>query len=1066
MSNFSMKAVVVTTVIGGAIAGALTASAALNLPTQSCAYVFNTNMRLGSSGADVKNLQKVLNMYPQTQVSVSGAGSPGMESTYFGPATRAAANKFQALHLAELGISAPTGNVFAGTRGLLNQVCTGAATGNTGSTGSSLPVGCSTASGFSPVTGQSCSTGSVTTPVSQGAVSAMLASSQPSGMIVAGQTGAPMANITFTGNGTVTKVQLQRTGISSDSSLTNVYLYEGNKRITDAASVVTGGFINFNSPSGLFTVNGSRTITVRADIAAGTIGQAIGVKLNSITSGGVESTYSNVMGNYLTVSGVTLATVNLGTVDTAAKTVDAGTLNYNVWSDSVNIGTRDTLLRAATFKYVGSAPVDSVQNLSLYVDGTKVAGPSVVDAANNSKVTFDLGSNPFVLKSGSHTIDVRGDIVKGSSYNFYFSIENSADLMIEDSNLAGVAIAPTINSATFSSGLSKYGTITVNAGSVTVNVDSAFNPTTVTGGATNMPIAQFTLKGYGEDVKVQTLAVTPVVASLLPYNGGLTNVGLFLNGGQVGSSQNWTSGALTYTLGSSLVIPAGQTVTLTVKADIVNATNTSAYTGGSVTASIGGVASNAQGVTSNQLVSVANPAVLDQAITIGSGSGTFARTSGFVASTVAPNTAGVKIGSFTLQAGSSEDTIVNQAGVSLTYGGSPIMLSTNLSNLTLKTGSTVLGTPVGSIGSGSSTFSFGDITIPMNTTKTFDVYADLGSATGTVTADLSLTTRGAVSRISTVTSAAGVAISPVTATLAASSLVASSPIAQYVVGGTTFGIATFKLKTSVGDATVKKLGFAITGTDAISGITVNGIQSAVVSGGATTTGLSIPVSTNGTDVPVTVVFSGFKNSTNGGALTASVSGVKVTLNYVEAQSGSGAVITDVTAVDSNTMSLVASKPTITGNNYSGTLSAGTQKIAEFTVAADANGAISIATTSLMISTSTSGSLNVTNVKLSDDNGATAIANSNTVANPNSGVAFDIGFSSGNNYQISAGQSKTFQVWATIGGSFGAVGTTQLSTQLNPTLSAFKWTDTVASSTAILTGSGIQNFPVTSYSLKN
>jgi hypothetical protein len=52
----------------------------------------------------------------------SGAGSPGMETTTFGPATKRAVNKFQALHLAELGITAPTGNVFAGTRGLLNQI--------------------------------------------------------------------------------------------------------------------------------------------------------------------------------------------------------------------------------------------------------------------------------------------------------------------------------------------------------------------------------------------------------------------------------------------------------------------------------------------------------------------------------------------------------------------------------------------------------------------------------------------------------------------------------------------------------------------------------------------------------------------------------------------------------------------------------------------------------------------------------------------------------------------------------------------------------------------------------
>jgi peptidoglycan hydrolase-like protein with peptidoglycan-binding domain len=123
MANFSMKAAAVAAVIGGAMAGTVSASAALNLPTQSCSYVFNTNMKLGSTGVDVMNLQKVLNAYPQTRVAESGAGSPGMETSYFGPATRNAVNKFHALHLVELGITAPTGNAFAGTRALLNQIC-------------------------------------------------------------------------------------------------------------------------------------------------------------------------------------------------------------------------------------------------------------------------------------------------------------------------------------------------------------------------------------------------------------------------------------------------------------------------------------------------------------------------------------------------------------------------------------------------------------------------------------------------------------------------------------------------------------------------------------------------------------------------------------------------------------------------------------------------------------------------------------------------------------------------------------------------------------------------------
>ena len=55
---------------------------------------FTRDLTLGSTGPDVLALQRYLNANGFT-VSVVGAGSPGNETTTFGPATRAALSRFQ-----------------------------------------------------------------------------------------------------------------------------------------------------------------------------------------------------------------------------------------------------------------------------------------------------------------------------------------------------------------------------------------------------------------------------------------------------------------------------------------------------------------------------------------------------------------------------------------------------------------------------------------------------------------------------------------------------------------------------------------------------------------------------------------------------------------------------------------------------------------------------------------------------------------------------------------------------------------------------------------------------------
>ncbi|MCE9629039.1 MAG: IPT/TIG domain-containing protein [Candidatus Vogelbacteria bacterium] len=84
------------------------------------------NLKLGDSGSDVKKLQELLNKDPNTQVSLSGPGSPGQETEFFGAKTVSALSKFQEkfgdVILEPLGLEKGTGILGQLTRAVLNEL--------------------------------------------------------------------------------------------------------------------------------------------------------------------------------------------------------------------------------------------------------------------------------------------------------------------------------------------------------------------------------------------------------------------------------------------------------------------------------------------------------------------------------------------------------------------------------------------------------------------------------------------------------------------------------------------------------------------------------------------------------------------------------------------------------------------------------------------------------------------------------------------------------------------------------------------------------------------------------
>ena len=839
-------------------------------------------LRLGSKGAQVQCLQTALGLTadgsfgPKTQAAViafqknAGLTADGV----FGAKSRAqwmANNGVGAVSFlppgctSASGFSSVTGGAcYAVYPSTLPAGCT-STSGYSSTTGAlcatgqttSLPAGCTSTSGFSSTTGASCATGVVNSNPS-GPLSVSLSTDTPaSGYIIGGQATADLAHFVFSGSGTLNSVTLQRTGISDQNTLTNVYLFNGNTRLTDGYSFNNTGSIVMNGLN--IAVNGSMVISVKADVAASTTGNTInastlGITLTSFTAG-TTVVSANVAGNQMYYGTGSLAKTYLGTQTvTGSPTVNTGTTQFTVWSAPLQVNTRAIYLKGANFRITGSAPANSLANVNMYIDGVSAGKVATMGSITGSNYAmFDFSAAPISLSTGSHTIDLRADVVGGASYTVQVAVEQASDLTLFDPqvgvNLASLGAAGAVFTA------SSAASITINQGSASVVIDPTFNSmTNVTGGATNVDIAKFQVTGYGEDVKVQTLSVTPTLAGTPTLTGGYTcasgtegtcslnNVSVYLNGAQVGSSTTGTSGtAIQFNLGSQMIIPAGIVSTIEIRADLQNSSGFN-YISGTVAATLNALTGNAQGQSSHNSITLPASAIVGNTLTIQTGLLAVSKNTNYASQSIGPNSA-VKIGSYVLQNQSTSEAVrVTSLLLGLTRAdGSTALTSTastgsgaayypattNFSSLYVSINGTNT-TPIQP--SGSNTFSINSLTIAPGATQQIDVYANTSAtndgsefATNLVVTAIGNSSNVSVSQNGTGTAVVGQIMTLASGTItpsgtgAPSLLSANSTAMQFVPAGngaTNATKATFKINATGGSATISELKFSVNSGDA------------------------------------------------------------------------------------------------------------------------------------------------------------------------------------------------------------------------------------------------------------
>ena len=891
------------------------------------------------------------------------------------------------------------------------------------------------------------------TPVT-GALSVALAADTPVSATLANDTDlgsavADMAHFTFTnGSGAdikVSQMKVKRLGVSGDTTVGNLYLFDDYTRLTDEATFSTG-VASFNDASGIFTVpaNSSKTIAVRGDIAADMSGQTIGMSLNAATD--IVSDAASVSGSFpmngnllSIVDSTSVADATFGTASPGANAALEAQTEFTAWSATLAVTNQDENLEMIRFSQIGSISAGDFTNIKLRINSVDVATGVLVTGKTGQDLIFDLHNSPIAFAKGvTKTISVVGDIVGGTSKTLHLGLDKKADVMLKDAgygNYTLVTFNPDV--ATERAGLQTISTGTIT---MTKRTDSATSNLTV--GATNQSLAKFDIKANGEEIKINTLKVQAYMAATTSTTTYIKNVSLYLDGVQVGNTANIkvALGAADTTLYTSFSIyqkvAAAATKTLEVKGDVYTCATSActaniAATGDQIQIKILGSANedNAQGMISAAAIDAPGSSVSANTLTVGTGTLSLYKNTAYGNQTISSGGL-VKMGSYNLQA-NAYDT-VNISAFTVAYvNGDGTIATTKWSNMYLVYGGTT--SSVKGTMTASNIFSV-NTSLAANASIQIDVYATLdasvtsGAASTTMVVTATKATDGADA------SADEQIGQNVTVAAASRSVAIDTVIPSAIVVGDTENVEMMdvRVKSLHAPSTIDQMRLKYivdddTNVNALvscklnypteSGTLETAYQSFILGGSdyyATFTGMTMYLPAN---LDKTVkVYCNFNYAETGYGDTGDYPAVN--LYDYRVTSGGTQTTETPTGITSQGMVLRKSKPVVTANTLGSTyLTAGSGiTIAKFTITPDAAGAIGWNRLVFQYSSSTNPTLTTgsDHIKLYNENTGVEVTASTTIDTPVDFPNKDITFMSATEQVV--GSATTYTLRADIGGT--------------------------------------------------
>lgn len=695
-------------------------------------FTFTTNFRQGQSGAEVMQIQKFLNASADTRVSVSGAGSPGNETSYFGPATRAAVIKFQNKYAADIltpvGLTAGTGNWYASTRAKANALAAACTPGT-------IP----------PVT-----------PGVGGTVQVMAGTQPANSLAVEGATRVPFTTFTVTNTSaaaaTISNVTVQKNGLGDKAVFDGIIL-------VDAAGTAYGNAKTMNSnnqailDAGMTLQPGqSIQLTVAGNMLVGSsaldayAGQVIGLSVVGVNSNGTVTGSLPISGAMHTIN----STLAIGTVTAAVGSLDPNTTALATAGSGKSIGTtgftfssvrltggsaEDVWVKSIRWNQSGSAAAGDLTNVVAVVDGTSY--PMTISSDGKYYTVVFPGNGLEIKKGLNKEVSVKGDIIGGPARTIEFDIYKASDIYVVGGTF-NYGITPTATAATatnaseFTSGSPFFSATNVIVDAGTVSSVSRANEVAaqnVVELSPNQPLGGFAVDIKGEGITVSSLTFGFVITGGQD-GSNLDNVtlvdanGVVVAGPVDGVTGTGTNGKVTFS--DSITFPTGRTVyTLRGQLDADFATGDTII---ATTTPNSTYWTNAKGTITGNSITISNSDVTGNTMTVRAGAVALTIASSPAAQVVVAGVSGQTVGAFNYDATQSgEDVRFNaqkfEYGDGLTGG--------DITNCYAYDGATRLNSSAvnPTTNAAESTFTFDTpLVVSKGTVKVVSIKCDIGTA--------------------------------------------------------------------------------------------------------------------------------------------------------------------------------------------------------------------------------------------------------------------------------------------------------------------------------------------------